>query len=245
MSFSEAFASARAEIGAGGIFEWHGNSYNTYTKEEFESMTGEEQGNYAESIEGQIVSVEETTEVEIYSQNSSLEAGFIDSNNDGIIDGIMSEVDENGEVHMLIDTDGDGVLDTNFHNVNLDTMEAESLEQLNFMEGVVDGDIVAGQLVDSNNDGVIDSIGADLNNDGFVDIGSDFDNDGEIDEIVYDVNNQDSGIEIDADDDFFVNNEDFSSDDTFAYDSDIDTDDFSDLDSSYDIDNDVDMTDFV
>ena len=29
MSFNEAFATARAEVGAGGIFEWKGNSYNT------------------------------------------------------------------------------------------------------------------------------------------------------------------------------------------------------------------------
>ena len=33
-SFSEAFNTARAELGPGGVFSWHGNLYNTYTAEE-------------------------------------------------------------------------------------------------------------------------------------------------------------------------------------------------------------------
>ena len=48
MSFSQAFAAARAEVGPGGVFEWHGNLYNTYTAEEWDKMTAEEQGDYNE-----------------------------------------------------------------------------------------------------------------------------------------------------------------------------------------------------
>ena len=39
MSFSQAFAAARAEVGPGGAFEWHGNVYGTYTAEEWNSMS--------------------------------------------------------------------------------------------------------------------------------------------------------------------------------------------------------------
>ena len=46
MSFSEAFAAARHEVGAGGAFEWHGNVYSTYYAEEWNSMTEEEQNDY-------------------------------------------------------------------------------------------------------------------------------------------------------------------------------------------------------
>ncbi len=46
MSFSQAFASARAEVGAGGVFEWHGNLYGTYTAEEWDSMSAEEHADY-------------------------------------------------------------------------------------------------------------------------------------------------------------------------------------------------------
>ena len=31
LSFGEAFATARASVGAGGVFHWHGGIYNTYT----------------------------------------------------------------------------------------------------------------------------------------------------------------------------------------------------------------------
>jgi len=49
-SFSDAFAEARAEVGPGGVFHWHGGIYNTYTKEEWDSMSAEEKHDFAESI---------------------------------------------------------------------------------------------------------------------------------------------------------------------------------------------------
>ena len=46
MSFSEAFAAARAEQGPGGVFEWHGNLYSTYYENEWSSMSAEEHDAY-------------------------------------------------------------------------------------------------------------------------------------------------------------------------------------------------------
>lgn len=46
MTFNEAFATARHEVGAGGAFEWHGNVYSTYYAEEWHGMTEEQQDNY-------------------------------------------------------------------------------------------------------------------------------------------------------------------------------------------------------
>lgn len=48
MSFSQAFEAARAEIGAGGVFEWHGQLYNTYTAEEWEHMSADERAEYSD-----------------------------------------------------------------------------------------------------------------------------------------------------------------------------------------------------
>lgn len=48
MSFGEAFAAARAEVGPGGCFEWHGQIYGTYTAEEWNNMTAEERAEYAD-----------------------------------------------------------------------------------------------------------------------------------------------------------------------------------------------------
>lgn len=46
MSFNEAFAAARSEVGAGGAFEWRGNVYGTYYAEEWNTMTPEAKAEY-------------------------------------------------------------------------------------------------------------------------------------------------------------------------------------------------------
>lgn len=47
MSFNEAFASARSEVGPGGVFEWHGQLYGTYTAAEWAHMNSSEKAAYA------------------------------------------------------------------------------------------------------------------------------------------------------------------------------------------------------
>lgn len=49
-SFSEAFAEARAEVGPGGVFHWRGGIYNTYYKEEWNSMSKEQKHDFAERV---------------------------------------------------------------------------------------------------------------------------------------------------------------------------------------------------
>ena len=39
MSFSEAFATAREEVGPGGVFHWHGASYGTYYENEWHALS--------------------------------------------------------------------------------------------------------------------------------------------------------------------------------------------------------------
>lgn len=46
MSFGQAFAAARNEVGPGGCFEWHGNVYSTHTAEEWNSMTPAERAEF-------------------------------------------------------------------------------------------------------------------------------------------------------------------------------------------------------
>ncbi|MDR1919321.1 MAG: hypothetical protein LBQ65_06710 [Tannerellaceae bacterium] len=50
-SFGEAFADARAQVGAGGVFEWHGKAYGTYYKEEWDGMSAAEHRQYQASID--------------------------------------------------------------------------------------------------------------------------------------------------------------------------------------------------
>lgn len=50
LSFSEAFSAARAEVGPGGVFHWHGGIYNTYTAAEWEAMSDAEKDAFAQRV---------------------------------------------------------------------------------------------------------------------------------------------------------------------------------------------------
>lgn len=54
LSFGQAFATARAEVGPGGVFYWHGGIYNTYYAEEWNSMTHAEKNNFAQRVQPEI-----------------------------------------------------------------------------------------------------------------------------------------------------------------------------------------------
>jgi hypothetical protein len=51
LSFSKAFAESRATLGPGGFFEWRGETFNTYTKEEWDAMTPDQRHEFFESID--------------------------------------------------------------------------------------------------------------------------------------------------------------------------------------------------
>lgn len=53
MSFGDAFAAARSEVGSGGAFIWRGNVYNTYTADEWNSMTDEQREAYINNFQSQ------------------------------------------------------------------------------------------------------------------------------------------------------------------------------------------------
>lgn len=50
MSFGEAFAAAREQVGAGGVFEWRGGIYGTYYADEWNNMTAEERAEFGSHI---------------------------------------------------------------------------------------------------------------------------------------------------------------------------------------------------
>lgn len=50
MTFKDAFAVARDEVGPGGVFEWHGKTYSTYTSAEWQSMDHDDRIAYQHSV---------------------------------------------------------------------------------------------------------------------------------------------------------------------------------------------------
>ena len=54
LSFREAFETARADMGPGGGFCWHGHLYNTYTAKEWSSMSSAEKKQFAAKVSPEV-----------------------------------------------------------------------------------------------------------------------------------------------------------------------------------------------
>lgn len=54
LSFGDAFDEARNQVGAGGVFRWHGRLFNTYTREEWDAMSAGEKDAFAERVKPEI-----------------------------------------------------------------------------------------------------------------------------------------------------------------------------------------------
>lgn len=58
MNFAEAFSTARAEVGAGGAFTWHGDVYSTYYGTEWNAMSPVQQSQYGNALSSTDIKVE-------------------------------------------------------------------------------------------------------------------------------------------------------------------------------------------
>jgi hypothetical protein len=169
MSFDEAFAAARAEVGAGGAFEWRGGLYGTYYAEEWEAMSDAEKDEFGDKFEftlaeetedvdeqnltpldtplNELLTEDETTDT---TENEILEE--VDSEDGVLTEDLGSE--DGSEPAVEVDVD-------NVYNVT-DAYGNES----SYVEATVGGEEV--QLVDVDGDGNVDVLVYDENNDGTI-----------------------------------------------------------------------------
>ncbi len=151
MSFNDAFAAAREELGPGGLFVWHGNVYNTYYAEEWNAMSSESQEAFADSASN--------VNIPVY-HNVNTTEDYIAYAPDTAQDDIMVVSEPDDDVHII------GVYEENIDGQNMYIGEVEMAG-----ENVV--------LVDGDQDGLFDVLIADMDGDGmiadneFVDISSD------------------------------------------------------------------------
>ncbi len=148
MSFREAFDAARAELGAGGVFRWHGNIYNTYTAEEWNAKTAKEQDDFAEQVGAEISAEDVDTDVSIVSNNNV-------NTNESAVSEQAAETTENADDDVRVLGYGDVTLD------NGRTVTVEELE--------VNGQRVA--VIDVDQDGEADLAMTDLNHNQQMDEG--------------------------------------------------------------------------
>jgi hypothetical protein len=105
MSFGEAFGAARVEVGPGGFFEWNGNTYNTYYKEEWDALPPEEQKEFYASVDddkGKNETKEDTNENDNYyadkdKDNEVEQEELIVINEEEILD-ILNDDEKNSDI---------------------------------------------------------------------------------------------------------------------------------------------------
>ena len=165
MSFSEAFAAARAEVGPGGSFTWHGQVYGTYYEAEWNSMSAAEQRDFQlaalnadPASAGEPVTVEPTAN----SYASAKPAGFEEP----------SEF-EPGEPVTLVDPEPVG--DDEVRVLGIDSVVGEDGQT--HEAAIIDFGGEVAMVVDTDSDNVYDHLIADFNGDGEItsdEINSDF-----------------------------------------------------------------------
>lgn len=116
-SFSEAFDAARAEVGPGGVFHWHGGIYNTYTAAEWEAMSDAEKDAFAErvspEVEASAVSIPTDSQPEVivhHVHHVVADEATPVSQEEGDVR-IVGTAEVDGHLAVGYDTDGDGQAD--------------------------------------------------------------------------------------------------------------------------------------
>lgn len=130
LSFGEAFAAARAEVGPGGVFIWHGGIYNTYTAEEWNSMTPQQKNDFAHQVNPEVkvneiptptdthpdVAVQPTSEAEVHPVNDTSDVQVVEqqiAHNFDMGEDVHIVGYANAEGHLVVgyDSTGDGQAD--------------------------------------------------------------------------------------------------------------------------------------
>ena len=149
MSFSEAFTAARTEVGSGGVFEWHGNIYSTFTEDEWNGMTAEQIDEYGSHFSW-------------HSDNSSTETASSTHSSTSSHSAHATDEVEVSEVTQASHTEEIAVVDVDPEVEVLGVVHDEE-SGANIAGLAVDGQEVV--LIDVNGDETFDVMGADVNGD--------------------------------------------------------------------------------
>lgn len=130
LSFGDAYAAARAEVGPGGVFVWHGGIYNTYTESEWNAMTDEQKEDFIHQVNPEVqahsvsiptdthpdVAVESATGTEPPTANEASDVHMVEqqiASNFDMGEDVQIVGYGNAEGHLVVgyDTTGDGEAD--------------------------------------------------------------------------------------------------------------------------------------
>lgn len=171
LSFKDAFEAARAEVGPGGVFQWHGNLYNTYTAAEWNAKTHQEQHQFAEQVAPKVEAeaiqddddVQIAQDVAVQDEDVPLQEGNVQE----------ATLEEHSKVRALEgDLTWEDVMSVNKEDVHIlgfREIEYANGRSLTMQELDVSGQRVA--IIDVDKDGTPDLAMSDLNHNKEMDEG--------------------------------------------------------------------------
>lgn len=259
LGFNEAFAAARKETGPGGLFVWHGNTYGTYYKNEWDAMSQEEQDQYWADVQhtSQQIHYEEP-ELESESdsdldveQNPDLrnepeldEELLVESveeeqelQEDDVFEFVVNEEEDSDLVEVELDDEAD--VEVSIDEDGID--EIAEVEDEEPIEVSIDGDDEAEVLVDDVDENEEIELAVETDDEILEDpLPIDVDTEEE-DEVAFDENEMlQTEDEMDMSDDLLNNQE----EECATENADIDDFASTSLDPEIEIENDMDMSDF-
>lgn len=160
LSFGEAFAAARSEVGPGGVFHWHGGIYNTYTAQEWNSMSDGEHQQFAQQVQPEVQPGEEHTGHREAHHDTAHHNAV--QNDNGKTDDDNHQNEDNKPESPKPNEDEPEV-----HFLGVEQMQAESGQTMNVGHMVVGSQEVA--LVDVDDNMVFDVALSDRNDNGQID----------------------------------------------------------------------------
>lgn len=191
MTFEDAFAASREEVGPGGVFNWHGNTYNTFYKAEWNGLSLNEKQDFLHDV-GFDIAKENVAKndnliiINIFGSPTPAtpEPLFepivkeimvdgkptyaIDSDGDGFVDALVSVDEVTGTPVALLDEFGDNSLDTiaMLDPTTLEPIMTAPMEQT-FEIAMDDVDSISEEMMalgTGGTDGVLDSTTVSANN---------------------------------------------------------------------------------
>ena len=162
LSFKDAFDAARAEVGPGGAFHWHGNTYSTFTADEWNNMTDAEKNDYAEAVKPE-VRAEEINSTHHHAEDVAMVSHSSPADQD------VSVAHNDANLHQASDVQVADDQNADVHLVNAG--EVQLADGTMATVGVFDVDGQEVSVVDFDQDGNPDVAICDANGNGSIDVG--------------------------------------------------------------------------
>lgn len=173
-SFKEAFDAARAELGPGAVFRWRGNLFNTYTEDEWNSMSDEDKEQFTKNLNpevspsdidtAQIEDVEEEVEVQMEEEDADVALASVEDDEETVNEEEINSQNVTAQEESQQDAEDTDVRVIGYGDVDLANGRSVTVEELD-----INGQRVA--IIDVDQDGVGDIAMSDLNGNNQADEG--------------------------------------------------------------------------